>query len=265
MVGSSGYIGAALASSLAAAGHTVSGSSRTPARADYLVTTAQDLRTLLADHPFDQVVFTPQLAGDGVDALLSLVDGPRWLVFSSAQLTSAVPAPGTEPALAREQEALDRGATVVRPTMVFGRGGDPSLSRVTRFLARWHVAVQIGDGDQLVQPVHVDDLGQLAAAHASAQVGGLFGAGGADVATMREVVDMIRELVGVPIPPLRVRSSWLRRVAPLGIGGLRPDQVLRLDEDKTIDISATRDTFGWEPLPLGQRIEQAVLEALQPE
>ncbi len=262
VVGAAGYIGAAVASQLAAMGHTVTGTSRAPSRADHVVGTAADLRRLLAEHPFDQVVFLPHLAGSGVDALLDLVDGPRWLVFSSAQLASAVPAPGTETALQREKDALSRGATVIRPTMVFGRGGDPSITRVIRFLHRWHVALQIGDGNQQVQPVHADDLALLAASHALHPVEGLYGAGGAEVVTMREVVDMIREVVGARLPPLRVRSSWLRRVAPMGIAGLRLDQVLRLDEDKTIDISNTRATFGWDPLPLGQRVEQAVLEAL---
>lgn len=211
--------------------------------------------------PF-RVVCLPQLAGTDVDWLVDRIDGPRWLVFSSAQLAARASAPGAELARARQARAVGRGAAVLAPTMIFGGGQDSNISRIVRSVRSTRVPAFVGDGSQLVQPVHVDDICSLVAAHLWGDVGaGLYPAGGSEVLPVSELVGSIAELLGVRTPALGVPVAALRagaRFAPLV--GLRPDQVMRLIEDKIVDDTLTRATFGWEPMPLAHRLEQAVYE-----
>ncbi len=225
---------------------------------------AAALDRLLADEEFDQVVSLPQLTRSDVDWIIDRVDGPRWLVFSSAQVASDNPAPGRAVALAREEVVVSRGGVVVAPTMVFGRGGDANLSRIIRQMDRTRTRLQIGDGSHLVQPIHVDDVVSLVHAHRSSEVAeGIYPVGGAEVIPATELMLMISELLGVRLPPISVPAGALRKIAHLApLAGLRPDQVDRLVEDKTVDDTLTRAVFGWEPAPLAHRIEQAVGEVV---
>jgi nucleoside-diphosphate-sugar epimerase len=227
---------------------------------DELVANGSDLDRLLAREHFDQIVLTAQLTAQGVDWLIDRVDGRRWVVLSSAQLYSQIPAPGTEFALAREETALARGATVFRPTMIFGRGGDTNVSRMVRAQRRWRIAIQIGDGAQRVQPLHVADLIALVAQHHAQPVGGRFDVGGPEEIPTRELVEMVKNLLGSRLPVLHIPPACLRIASRFRLPGLRSDQVRRLEEDKTVDITATCATFNWTPEALAHRIEQAVWE-----
>lgn len=253
-----------MASALRASGVGVTTTSRVAGRADVTVASGADLDTLLAARAFGQIVHLPQLTSADGGWCLDRVDGPRWLVFSSAQVESAVARPGADLARAHEAHARERGAAVLRPTMIFGRGDDLNVSRVIRLLRRYRVPVVVGDGSQRVQPVHVDDVAALVVAHGRRPVGGLFPVGGDEQLAMAELVDRLRRALGVRVPPLRIRSGWLRAVARLPLPGLRPDQVLRLEEDKVVDSSVTCETFGWSPLPLARRLDEAILAVVQP-
>jgi len=279
VIGASGYVGREIMASSVYAGIDAVGAVRTgsPTSPDsVLLTSASDLDDLLAIQHFDQIVTLPQLSLADVDWILDRIDGDRWLVFSSAQLGSNIDAPGSEIAKVRERLAVVRGAVVLRPTMIYGRGGDGNISRTIRQLQRTRLPIQVGDGTQLVQPIHVDDVvafvdahlqtacgGLLDAMSSSGYTGGVFPLGGPEAVPTGELMVMLSELLGLRAPPLTVRSSWLdRAVSVAPIFRLRSDQIRRLLEDKTIDDDATRTAFGWEPAALAHRLEQAVAETL---
>ncbi len=228
-----------------------------------MVRSSMDLDALLARRTFEQIVHLPQLTSPNGD-ILDLVDGPRWLVFSSAQVTSAVPAPGTDRALAREEAALRRGAAVLRPTMIFGRGGDANVSRLIRVFRRYRVPFVVGDGGQLLQPVHVDDMADLVASHRRRPTTGLFNVGGGSRLTARELAAALRTTLGLRLPVVSVPGAWVSIAAGLRLGGLREDQLRRLGEDKVVDIGLTCEAFSWRPHVLADRIAQAVAEVLEP-
>ncbi|MFT5531252.1 MAG: nucleoside-diphosphate-sugar epimerase [Candidatus Poriferisodalaceae bacterium] len=206
------------------------------------------------------VFMLPQLQRPSIDWMLDRIDGPRWVVFSSAQLSAAEVAPGYAVAASRERAAAARGATVIRPTMIFGRGGDKNLTSVIRTMGRTRVPVQMGDGGQLVQPIHVDDLIDLLlrVGHQGGQTG-VFEAGGSEQLPSRELMAMISELLGVRTPVLSVPNGVLSAAAVIApIAGLRADQIRRLVEDKVVDNTAAMTTFGWTPDTLAHRLEAAV-------
>ena len=259
-----GFIGSALTAALRDAGREVTQSSRSQGRADATISHGAALDRHLHDHHYDQVVVVGQLTRPDIDWVIERIDGPKWVVLSSQQVTSAVASPGRDVALAREDVALGRGACVLRPTMVFGNGRDLNISRLIRFMSRWHVAIMPGSGDQLVQPIHVDDLTDLLAHHGCSPTGGLFPAGGPEALPLRELTWTLCAVLGVRTKPHGVSSrqlSLFQRIAPLL--GVRQDQWQRLTEAKTADNASTMVAFQWRPQPLGTRLEQAVLEVTQ--
>lgn len=217
------------------------------------------LDQLLVSSEFNQIVVLGQLTSPDIDWVLERIDGPRWLIISSQQLTSSVPAPGTKVALAREEFALARGACVLRPTMIFGKGRDLNISRLIALMRRWRVPIVPGSGSQLVQPLHVDDLSELIARHHLLQRGGLYAVGGAEALPLRELVATLAELLGMRIPVLEVpHRAFDLATTFAAIAGLRPDQLERVGESRVADNRAVAQAFNWTPDPLGLRLEQVV-------
>ncbi|GEM_PF-2404920 len=269
VIGASGYVGQALVEVSNSRGfEVVEGHHRDSEPVDARSTSVVELSDAAAldrclSGGFDgSVVVLPQLQGPDLDWILDRVDGPRWVIFSSSQLSSSTPAPGFEIAAARERLAVRRGAVVIRPTMVFGRGTDGNVSRLIHQLSSTRLPFQLGDGSQLVQPVHVDDLVDLVHRAIAAPAPGVVEAGGRDQLTARELLTMLTELLSVRTPTVRCPEKVLSvtaRLAPLI--GLRADQVLRLVEDKVVENSLAQERFGWQPAPTAHRLEQAVDEA----
>lgn len=257
-----GFVGTELAAGLRDRGIQVTTTSRRKNVADVTISNGAALDGLLADRAFDQVIVVGQLTGPDIDWVLERTQGPQWLVLSSHQVTAGTAAPQTRIALAREAVAIAHGACVLRPTMIYGRGRDVNLSRLIRLMQRWRVPIVPGDGSQLVQPVHVDDLIELIACHKKASAGGVYPVGGAEALPAGELVTTLAQILGLRCPVLALPKGalqFLARFAP--IVGVRPDQVRRLTEHKTVDLTRTTATFGWLPAPLGLRLEQAVMEA----
>ena len=154
---------------------------------------------------------------------------------------------------------------MIRPTMIYGRGGDQNVSRLTRTTAKTRIPVVMGGGGHFVQPVHVDDIVALVLQHLDLDIApDVYPAGGAEAIPARELLEMITELLGVRVPPVTVPKAVLgvaAKIAP--VVGLRADQVLRLTEDKVVDNTITEAAFGWTPQPLAHRVEQAVAEAVE--
>lgn len=256
-------MGGVLRQTFEASGVEVTTTSRAPGGASLPLRAGSELDSLLAERDFDQIVHLPQLTSPDGDQFLDRVDGSRWLVFSSAQLASSIPRPGEDLARAREATALARGATVLRPTMIFGRGGDVNISRVIRHLRRYRLPLVIGDGRQRLQPVHVDDIAALVIAHGRRPRAGLFEVGGDAQLTAMELMEALRREVGLRVRPVRLPSAWCRRLSVLPLPGLRRDQVLRLEEDKVVDVTRTSVEFSWRPVQLRDRLSQAVQEVLR--
>ena len=257
-----GFVGTELAAGLRNRGILATTTSRRKGVADVTISNGADLDALLADRAFDQVIVVGQLTGPDIDWVLERTQGPRWLILSSHQLTAGTAAPQTRIALAREAVAITHGACVLRPTMIYGRGRDVNLSRLIRLMQRWRVPIVPGDGNQLVQPLHVDDLIELIACHKKASTGGLYPVGGAEALPAGELVLTLAQILGLRCPVLALHKGALRLVSRFGPSiGVRPDQLRRLTEHKTVDLTRTTATFGWLPAPLGLRLEQAVMEA----
>ena len=196
LTGSTGYIGSAVAEALQKAGHKVSGLARTAEKAKQLE--ARGVRAVLGDLLKPETVAAPAGAADGVihtantndatsaqtdaavvRAILKKLEGSGkpfvytsgvWVLGSTGnkvadENTPVNPTPLVAQRPAIEQEVLGykgRGvrAIVIRPALVYGRGGSvpAMLSKPARAAGTVHY---VGDGQNRWPFVNVDDLAQL--------------------------------------------------------------------------------------------------------
>lgn len=146
------------------------------------------------------------------------------------------------------------GVTVLRPTLVYGRGRDRTLSRIAAMAQRMGVFALPGHATGLRQPVHTDDLADaaFAAAHATQSAGRAYDVPGGEMLSFH---DMVARTLAV----LRPRPRLLRLPSPLfhvllagaqGFGmidAINPSMLSRLDADLVFDAADACRDFGYAP------------------
>lgn len=139
-----------------------------------------------------------------------------------------------------EDALIGSGVTyaIVRPTVTFGPG-DILLNNLAWTLRRLPVFGIPGDGRYPIQPVHIDDIADLAVRAASLPGGTIIDAAGPDTFTFREFVALVREAIGSRawVVPMPVGAALLG--ARL-IGLVVRDEVLRRDEVAELEAGLMR-------------------------
>lgn len=157
--------------------------------------------------------------------------------------------------LADAADARNAHATVLRPTLVYGRGRDATLSRIARLARRWHWFPLPRHAGGLRQPVHVDDLAD--AAFAVARTEGRLAQPAYDLPGGETLPyhDMVRRVLACLDPPARLvelpsplfnlalAAAQLRGHAT----GLGEAAVARMRSDLVFDASPAREAFGYAP------------------
>jgi uncharacterized protein YbjT (DUF2867 family) len=208
------------------------------------------------------------------DAVTDAVEAARprrSVFFSSTALFTHLPAASKAVRLAAEEQvrALRTEWTILRPTMIYGAAGDRNMERLIRFLWRSPVVPLPGGGRALVQPVHVVDLGRAAvdALLCPAAARREYNLAGAEPAPLRELVLHVARLLGrspflltVPVWPAAaaLRVWGVFRLPPR----LKPEQVLRLAEDKAFPYDEAQRDWGYAPRSWREGLAEEV-EALQ--
>jgi NADH dehydrogenase len=149
-------------------------------------------------------------------------------------------------------------SVVLRPGEVYGGSSatDPILSLGAALRSRSWVPV-LGDGSQMLAPVHVEDVAAvIARAVEQPNVEGkVYTLTGPEAITYAELIERLEMLLGlrprrrisVPIALARVVIGTAGR---LGVGSYVPDQVARLLLEKSVDRSAAERDFGFAPRTL---------------
>lgn len=196
------------------------------------------------------------------------VEAPRVVAFGSTSV--AVKGDSTDAAerdLARRLRAGEdgvfaaatargAGATLLRPTLVYGAGRDQTLARIAGF-ARHRGWMPLPSGATgLRQPVHVDALADaaLAACAAPASVGNGYDLPGGETLPYRDMIARMLaamqpppRLVEVPAPLFAVALAGARLAGlARGIGDAAID---RLREDLVFDAGPASSDFGYAPRP----------------
>jgi uncharacterized protein YbjT (DUF2867 family) len=118
--------------------------------------------------------------------------------------------------------------TIVRPTWFFG-GRDILTNNIAWIVRQMPVFVVPGDGQYLVQPIHVDDFAQICLQAAHGVTDGITDAAGPDTMTYEQLVRAVRDALGRRTPILH---APLAAVAGLShaLGVVVRDVVLTADE-----------------------------------
>ena len=150
--------------------------------------------------------------------------------------------------------AADLDATVVRPSWVYGPE-DRALNRFVTFARTSPVVPVIGDGEQRIDPVFVDDVAEvLAQAARPAGPTGVFEVGGPAVLTMTEVLGTMLEVMGkrkrlVHFPEWMPKTAgFFAQVLPKP--PLSPDAIDFATGDAIADTTALLQAFDVRPRSL---------------
>ena len=191
----------------------------------------------------------------------------RAIFVSSTSIFTTLPAESKSARLAAEAVVLNSELdyTILRPTMIYGGGGDRNMIRLIRFLRRSPLVFVPGSGELRQQPIHVDDLSCaiVACLEADTTIRKIYNLSGAEPITFNEVVDEICRALGIkrlkvhiPIGVALVTARLANRV--IGRPLIKEEQILRLNEDKVFDHSAARGDFGFSPRAFSEGIRQEV-------
>ncbi len=146
------------------------------------------------------------------------------------------------------------GATILRPTLVYGAGRDHTLNRIARMATRWGRFVLPRRATGLRQPVHVQDLADAAWLVCSAEEshGQAYDLPGGEALPYRDMVTRVLaclqpspRLLEVPMPLFRgmLAAAQMRGIA----AGLAREAVARMRQDLVFDSAPARRDFGYAP------------------
>jgi nucleoside-diphosphate-sugar epimerase len=146
------------------------------------------------------------------------------------------------------------GVTVLRPTLVYGRGRDRTLSRIAALGLRRGMFALPTNATGLRQPVHTDDLAMaaMAAANSARSAGRAYDVPGGEtlrydemVARTLAVLHPRPRLLRLPIPLFRAAVTTARGLGM--IDAVNPAMLDRLDADLVFDAADARRDFGYAP------------------
>jgi len=109
---------------------------------------------------------------------------------------------------ANEQAILESGLSyaILRPTVLVGGGEDVLINNIAFLLRHFPVFFIPGDGSYGIQPVHVEDLADLAVEAVYSRENYIIDAVGPDAYTFKELVQLVGETIGarqllISVPP----------------------------------------------------------------
>ena len=275
VTGGTGYVGTVLVERLANAGHAVTGLARSVSGAEALTAAgATPLHGSLIDvellsaaavdadavvHAAVDVSMTAQAQATELDAVAALVQGAgssatgKPVVYTStalvygfdpAQSTSEdadLPELSAQPVKAAAERVVlaAPGVTgiVLRPALVFGRGGSGLVVGLIRAASAAGVATYVDAGDNAWSSVHVDDLAALYLAALERPAAGVYNAAGPQPFTFRALAEAIATLTRTEASSLPLADAT-QQMGPLA-------HVLATTSRLSADRA--RATFGWTP------------------
>jgi nucleoside-diphosphate-sugar epimerase len=152
---------------------------------------------------------------------------------------------------ARQRQA---GATILRPTLVYGAGRDKTLTRIASLARRTGFFVLPSSADGLRQPVHVEDLADaaLAAIDAVNTYGRSYALPGGETLAYAEMVKRSlaslqppARLIRVPTPLFKAALAGAHALGKMH--SLGSAAVARMQEDLVFDAEPARRDFGYSP------------------
>jgi nucleoside-diphosphate-sugar epimerase len=153
--------------------------------------------------------------------------------------------------------------TILRPSMIYGNEKDHNMHKLLRFLKKFPVFPVFGNGNSLMQPVHVQDLASGIVSAVENDVHGEFNLAGPKSISYTHLLKLCVDALDKNVFFMNVPQSIAVMAASLGekIPGfpLKKEQVMRLQEDKTFDISSAVHSLKYDPREFEVGIKEEVM------
>jgi nucleoside-diphosphate-sugar epimerase len=149
--------------------------------------------------------------------------------------------------------------------MIYGSCEDKNLHKLIKFCHRYGFFPVFGSGNNLLQPIHADDIAQaLLSIWNRPHLQGAYDISGGTIVTFYELLQLVEKLIGKPVRkisfPLNL-GIWLATILE-GILGenspVRREQILRLQEDKAYSHDAAQKDLDFSPRPLEVGLQQEI-------
>jgi len=208
----------------------------------------EKLPQLLRQYPIHKMIYTPSPYLGKIPYLICLLSGHHFkgklVFFTTAAITTDIPEEKRQ--LVHEAEHAATIApfqtAILRPTMIYGGAGDRNMEKLLRFL-KWVPFVPIpGDGENMIQPVHRDDLAKVAvqALHESDFTGSHF-VGGPSPLAFNELIRNSLVFIGRPrVPVVKVPISILNIICKI-IPSISSDKMKRFQQSRAVDSARVQN------------------------
>jgi nucleoside-diphosphate-sugar epimerase len=170
--------------------------------------------------------------------------------------------------LVRRQQGMHH--TIVRPTLVYERGGGREFQIFADYVRRWPVVPLVGGGTAKKSPVHVADLidGLSAIAGNEKTFGKVYNLGGGETVTLRELAELLVEHQGrptllVPVPVVLCKAVALAWGAMTGRGPFALHTLAGLTQDADLDISRSAEDLGYAPIGIRRGLRDHVFSPME--
>ncbi|NYT64553.1 NAD-dependent epimerase/dehydratase family protein [Alcaligenaceae bacterium] len=144
--------------------------------------------------------------------------------------------------------------TVLRPTLIYGRGNDRNLSEIVKIINKFRFFPVFGAAQGLRQPVYVDDvaLACVQALYSDKTSNKAYNISGAEQLSYQEMVKRVFVAMGLKPRLLRIHlvvfnlALFFLRLIPR-YKGWNADMVLRMNRDMVFDHDQAAADFGFSP------------------
>ncbi|MGM0365800.1 MAG: NAD-dependent epimerase/dehydratase family protein [Actinomycetota bacterium] len=155
--------------------------------------------------------------------------------------------------------------TILRASMIYGSEDDTNFSRMIRFIKEKGYFYLFGNGDNLIQPVYIEDVaGALAEAIGNKNTyRKTYELAGKEPIKYSQMLDTVKQKMGLDFKVRKVPLGLAR----LGVAlysklsrnpRLTPDQIERLKYDKAYSYEEAATDLGFSPLGFEEGIERLV-------
>jgi NADH dehydrogenase len=154
--------------------------------------------------------------------------------------------------------------TIVRPTLVYERGGGQEFLGFLESLLKYPVVPFVGKGRALKNPVHVDDMGRglLAIAGNPKSHGKIYNFTGGREISIRDLARLMlrhqgvsKPFVHIPVPICRAAAFVLERV--MKNPPLTGYAITRIEQDAAPDNADARRDLGYDPIGVEEGMERS--------
>ena len=224
--------------------------------------------TVLSQQIFTTIIHLVQLRQIPtlINSLSKFQQTPRLIIIGTTGVYSKYNQYSAEYKQAEEVLSQYEGSyCLLRPTMIYGSPKDKNLHKLIRFCYRYQFFPIFGQGNNLLQPIHAEDLAQaIVSVLLNPNITGAYDLSGGTVITFVELIALVEKILEKSVYPLPIPYAlglWSATIIEKILGKrspIRREQVLRLQEDKAYPHeSATRD-FDFAPRSLDTGLREEV-------